>query len=288
MSNDYYNPSGAPGNHSPGSSNVVRNEYVSIGQGFDKMAPLSGNGNKLIAVNSAGNAQEAKSVSEVLALLGLEIGVNVQAWNATLDELAATTPTALGKTLLQAVDAAAARTAIGAVGTSSPTFTGTPTVPTAALGTANTIAASTGFVQNALDNLIESGTKMAFFQASPPTGWSLYTTGLPGDYMMLINNASGGTIGGSDNPVLNDKVPAHQHGVSGVTVSTAPDHQHEKGNVINNVQSGGGTQCISVGSGSQTGAAGAHPHTLSGDVDVNASAGTWQPRHAVFCIGVKD
>lgn len=53
---------------------------------------------------------------------------------------------------------------------SSPTFTGTPAVPTAAPGTSSTQAASTEFV---MSHAAHPGTVAAFAGASAPTGWLL-------------------------------------------------------------------------------------------------------------------
>ena len=64
------------------------------------------------------------------------------------------------------------------------------------------------------------GTKMAFHQAAAPTGWTQDVTIT--DHMMRVVSTAGGGTGGSDSPILNDKVPTHNH----VAVVTDPGHVH--------------------------------------------------------------
>lgn len=59
MSNEYYTESGYPTTSAPPSSAPMRAELIAIGDGFDKLPALAGNGGKIIAVNSGGTAQEA-------------------------------------------------------------------------------------------------------------------------------------------------------------------------------------------------------------------------------------
>jgi len=56
MTNPYYNPTGVPAQGAAVTSAVVRTEFTAIQAGFDKMPTLSGNGNKLVKVNAAGDA----------------------------------------------------------------------------------------------------------------------------------------------------------------------------------------------------------------------------------------
>lgn len=63
MSNDYYNQTGWPATGSSGASANARSELADIAAGFDKLPGLSGNANKIVGVNSSGDALEAKSVT---------------------------------------------------------------------------------------------------------------------------------------------------------------------------------------------------------------------------------
>lgn len=53
MANDYFNPSGSPGFHSPGASVDMRSEFAAIGNGFNKLPGLTGNGGKVVIVDPA-------------------------------------------------------------------------------------------------------------------------------------------------------------------------------------------------------------------------------------------
>lgn len=63
MSNDYYNQTGWPATGSSGASANARSELADIAAGFDKLPGLSGNANKIVGVNAAGDGLEAKSVT---------------------------------------------------------------------------------------------------------------------------------------------------------------------------------------------------------------------------------
>lgn len=60
--NDYYDHGTFPTTGSPGSSASMGSEFDLITTGMDKLAPLAGNGGKLIKVNAAGTAQESSKV----------------------------------------------------------------------------------------------------------------------------------------------------------------------------------------------------------------------------------
>jgi hypothetical protein len=62
------------------------------------------------------------------------------------------TVTAAGRALIDDADAAAQRTTLGAAPVDSPTFTGTPAAPTAAVGDSDTSLATTAFVQAEIAN----------------------------------------------------------------------------------------------------------------------------------------
>lgn len=57
--NDFYSDSGVPATGATGSSSTIRAEFQLIEAAFDKMPTLTGNGGKVIAVNSGATALEA-------------------------------------------------------------------------------------------------------------------------------------------------------------------------------------------------------------------------------------
>lgn len=67
-----------------------------------------------------------------------------------------------------------------------------------------------------------AGTTLIFFNAAAPAGWTQVTT--HSDKMLRIVSGTGGGSGGSDSPILNDKVPVHTHPASSSIVD--PGHSH--------------------------------------------------------------
>ncbi|SED11446.1 gp53-like domain-containing protein [Pseudomonas anguilliseptica] len=102
------------------------------------------------ALISAGLANKQPQDATLTALASLGTAANQMIYSTGPDAFALTALSAFIRTLLDDADAAAARTTLGAAPLASPALTGTPTVPTAAPGTNNTQAASTGFVQAAI------------------------------------------------------------------------------------------------------------------------------------------
>lgn len=81
--------------------------YQSNGVGLLQLGGVGGGGGDLLAAN---NLSDVSNASAARGNLGVAIGVNVQAFSPTLDDLATVTPTAFGKSLLSSAGAAAART----------------------------------------------------------------------------------------------------------------------------------------------------------------------------------
>lgn len=73
--------------------------------------------------------------------------------------------------------------------TASPSFTGTPTVPTASAGTNTTQAASTAFVTSAISTALAGLTKIDFQVVK-----SLPTTGVKGTFYLIKNSGSGQNV----------------------------------------------------------------------------------------------
>jgi hypothetical protein len=63
MSNDYFNNSGYPATGAAGTSAGMRSELSAVAAGFDKMAPLTGNQDKVVVVNGSGTGQDVADVT---------------------------------------------------------------------------------------------------------------------------------------------------------------------------------------------------------------------------------
>jgi hypothetical protein len=128
-----------------------------------------------------------------------------------------------------------------------------------------------------------TGTILPFYNAAPPPGWTIVTQT---DTFMLTVGSGAYSTGGTDNPLLNNKVPSHIHSASGATTDSAGNHSHTltptaiaevivggPGNIF------GGTGNVQASTMSM-GTAGAHTHDLTGViVAANAGAADWTPKY---------
>ena len=156
----------------------------------------------------------------------------------------------------------------------------------------NWLGGLTSNVQDQLDALGDSiggllgvlsapqGTRMLFYQATPPAGWILDAT-ITDTRMLRVVSVSGGGKAGTDNPILNDKVPLHNH-----TSAVAGAHSHS----YDAFAFGGAYYNVEVKDGplveirtQATSSTGSHSHTINN----NAGADTWQPRYIDMVVGVK-
>lgn len=78
MSNEYFQPGAVPAPNAPGSSATIRGEFGSVAAGFDKLPALSGNADKLIAVDEFGTRLIAATfnVNEIVTLSGVQTLTN--------------------------------------------------------------------------------------------------------------------------------------------------------------------------------------------------------------------
>ena len=147
----------------------------------------------------------------------------------------------------------------------------------------------------------EPGTVMPFYQDTAPLGWTKITTN--NDFMMRIVSAGGGVSGGVDSPILNDKIPVHNHNASSTTESvththsfsevsttesvththffsgttnTTGAHVHNMGYNPNNASVSNGAKFVHnpADNRAQTGSAGDHSHTISGDTGNESASHT--------------
>lgn len=155
-------------------------------------------------------------------------------------------------------------------------------------GVTSNIQTQLNSLQSALSALLGTlpapvGTRLTFFQAAPPTGWSLVTD--YDNHMLRVVNTAGGGSGGSDSPILNNKIPSHTHAASSVV--TDPGHSHYMGRVAG---SSGGLQFVGG-----PGMADYYPNTASNTtgisvattVSANAGASNWTPKYLDMVMGQK-
>ena len=159
-------------------------------------------------------------------------------------------------------------------------------------------AVSRGWVNNQIQSIpsppteFPAGTVLIFPQPAAPSGWTQITT--HNDKMIRVVNGSGGGSGGTDSPILMDKVPAHTHTGSADTV---PNHRHGVGG--NQWPWGGGdfysahdnTAAFHGSVASQSfigwsGWEGSHGHTMT--INSNAGASNWTPKYLDTVIASKD
>ncbi len=234
MSNDYYNETGAPSTRSQGASASMRAEFALIAAGFGKLPTMTGNGDKIIAVNAggtaltpltttgSGNGVRATSPTLVTPVLGVATATSINKVAFTQPANSATLTLADGKTVTVSNTLTFAGTdgstlnigAGGSLGTgafatianyaplNNPTFTGTPAAPTAAVDTNSTQIATTAFVigQGYLKSTTAAGTyaplaSPTFSGTAAANAWSNLGTVATAD----INGGTvdGTTIGGS-------------------------------------------------------------------------------------------
>jgi len=146
---------------------------------------------------------------------------------------------------------------------------------------------------------IPSGTKMLFYQAAAPTGWTIDATVT--DHMLRVVDGTtlgGGVNGGTDNPV--DNTHAHATAEHTLIESEMPAHTHDVYRRGNDGDYGGTQPCSTfnyitwtgfscTGHGWMTGAGridtsggdGPHDHGNTGDAN-------WTPRFANVILCTKD
>jgi hypothetical protein len=124
---------------------------------------------------------------------------------------------------------------------------------------------------SALTNLpasgMPSGTKVAFFQASAPTGWTQDTTNT--DAILRVVSGTGGGTGGT----AAVSSPAHSLSAGAHTLSTAEMPSHTHGITVSTDQSTGGiykrgstSNDLSTAYTDSSGGSSSHSHSLSGAI----------------------
>jgi len=116
---------------------------------------------------------------------------------------------------------------------------------------------------------VPTGAVVTFFNPAAPVGWDRVTW-LQHTYMMRIVASAtvGQTSGGSDDPILNDKVPSHAHNVPAAYVNAeTQDHSHY-------VSLNTGDESADHSHSGSTSYNGGHNHTENGWVAGQAGAPT--------------
>ncbi len=152
---------------------------------------------------------------------------------------------------------------------------------------------------------IPIGSVMIFYQATAPTGWKRSTIDATRAMRVVATATNGGGSGGNDDPILNDKVPAHLHALNivsgngsvnhthgGVTgAAGAHSHTYVQNYSATNFPFGNNATIPPVSQrNADTSTApnhthtiaadgAAHTHTVTGDTQNNAGAANWQPRY---------
>lgn len=148
LGNDYFNASGVPSTGAALNSATMRGEFTSIQTGFDKLPTLSGNGNKVVTVNSGGTALTATTST---ALPNMVVGTNIQAWDADLDTLAA-----LGNWKIAYTNGSGAQTAL-TVGADGLIFSGNGVTAAPSFRTTTSLGLATLTGSEALTNKTING-----------------------------------------------------------------------------------------------------------------------------------
>jgi hypothetical protein len=149
-----------------------------------------------------------------------------------------------------------------------------------------------------------SGTTLPFYQAAAPTGWTQNTT--YNDYMLRVVNTVGGGSGGTDSPILNNKVSSHTHTFADSTSTTSASGAHTHNGVSgigwvgrppygnsltgSDTAGSGSEQAIGPGDFTAMSAAPTHTHTVavSGTTATNAGALNWTPKYLNVIICSKN
>lgn len=171
------------------------------------VADLSSFGRTLIAVADAAAARAALGVEsstsddEIDAIAALTSAADTVPYFDGPGSAALASFVAFGRTLVACVDAAAARTALGVQPTASPTFTGTATLPTTALGNHAVSGAKTFSFNSVVDEGNSGASKTIDFGTSQykkltMTASCTFTfTAPPGPCVVILDIYQNGTGG---------------------------------------------------------------------------------------------
>jgi len=130
-----------------------------------------------------------------------------------------------------------------------------------------------------------SGTKLPFYQTSPPAGWSAATV-VNDSMMRVVNVATTGGVanaGGGQSPILNNTVPSHTHVFTGDLMAT---HAHNLPYGSSVVGASGGA-VVTITGAAPPAVTATSAGTPTGTNAANVGNANWAPRYMDFCIGNK-
>ena len=138
---------------------------------------------------------------------------------------------------------------------------------------------------------VPAGSAVLFYLPAAPVGW-VRTPDITTDYMVRVVKTTddGGSSGGSDNPILNNKVPVHQHNVSATTsndthnhgMNGAGAHSHSM-NFQRQRYAGGDNEAFDAGNDytNWSSSVGDHTHAIHNDSH-NHTCGVYSHSHAIY------
>jgi len=174
-----------------------------------------------------------------------------------------------------------------AINANIPTVVATQVEAEAGTSTANRVFTPQRVAQAIKSLGFAVGTKMAFFQASAPTGWTQDVTN--NDAMLRVVSGTGGGVGGSASPVSFNH--AHTTAWHALTVNEMPSHSHNvtdsvgAGVGLNNYADGYGHLVVSLYGGNRLktdsqGSGSSHNHGNTGTT-------SWAPKYIDMIICTK-
>jgi len=153
------------------------------------------------------------------------------------------------------------------------------------VGVTSSIQDQFGVINTKLGELnAPTGTRLAFHQASPPTGWTQDITVT--DSMLRVVSGAGGATGGIDSPINFTTEHYHTTGDHQLTIAEMPSHRHE---IIMTTLNPGSTAPFNGSSGIDTehtemeGGDGAHNHG-----DTNSTGATVEFKYHDMIICAKE
>lgn len=231
-------------------------EQVIVSTGASTPAALAMAASTILARLASGSIKAA-TPAELRTLLALVIGVNVQAWDAQLDDIAGLAPT--DNNFI--------------VGTGAAWALETPAQARSSLD----VAALADIYKHA----IETSTKAIFFQASAPLGWTQDVT--QNDKVLRVVSGAGGGSAGSwtitgvtvDGHVLDiTEMPTHDHSFTFDRIGTTAGGQ----TVPDNFATTGLAESVTT---TAKGSDSSHTHGLTSD-------GVWRPAYIDVIVCTKD